>query len=328
MPRRLIALLVTLTLGLLLAPLAAAAQQAGKVYRIGCIPGGPLAPRAHQWDAFRQTLRELGWVEGQNIMLEFRPPAREGDPYDELAAELVRLKVDVIVATSTRAVRATKHATSTIPIVMSPSGDPVGEGLVASLARPGGNVTGTSTMVSDRSGKHLEILREIVPSASRVAVLWAPPVNEPGFRAVEAAARVMGVELLELQVTQAGDFDHAFEMASRDHAEAMIILGGNPLFFGLRARIADLARQHRLPAIYDLPSYAHAGGLVAYGPSDTEYYRRAAVYVDKILKGAKPGDLPVEQPTTFELVINLTTAQALGLTIPPTVLFQATEIIR
>jgi putative ABC transport system substrate-binding protein len=167
-----------------------------------------------------------------------------------------------------------------------------------------------------------------VPRASRVAVLWAPPVNEPGFRAVEAAARGLGVELLELQVTQAGDFDHAFETASRDHAEALIVLGGNPLFFGLRAQITELALHHRLPAIYDLPSYAHAGGLVAYGPSDTEYYRRAAVYVDKILKGAKPGDLPVEQPTTFKLGINLKTAQALGLTVPSSLLFQADEVIR
>jgi putative ABC transport system substrate-binding protein len=328
MTHRTLGLLVILTLGILVVPLPTHAQPPVEVYRIGCIPGGPLAPRAHQWEAFRQTLRELGWVEGQNIILEFRPPIQEGDAFDELAADLVRLQVDVIVATSTRAVRATKHATSTIPIVMSPSGDPVGEGLVASLARPGGNVTGTSTMVSDRTGKHLEIIREIVPSASRMAVLWAPPANEPGFRAVEAAARALGVELLERQVTQAGDFDHAFELARRDHVAAMIVLGGNPLFFGLRARIADLARHHRLPAIYDLPSYAHAGGLVAYGPSDTEYYRRAAVYVDKILKGAKPADLPVEQPTTFELVINLKTAQALGLTIPPTLLFQATEVLR
>ena len=317
-----------LVLGVLVVPLPTHAQQPGRVYRIGCIPGGPLAPRAHQWDAFRQTLHELGWREGHNIILEFRPPAREGDPYDDLVAELVRLHVDVIVATGTRAVRVAKQATSTIPIVMSPSGDPVGEGLVTSLARPGGNVTGSSIMVSDRSGKQLEILREIVPRTSRVAVLWAPPVNEPGFRAVEAAARVLGIEVLELQVTQAGDFDHAFETARREHADAMIVVGGNPLFFGLRTRIADLALHHRLPAIYDLPSYAHSGGLVAYGPSDTEYYRRAAVYVDKILKGAKPADLPVEQPREFELVINLKTAQTLGLTIPPHVLLQATEVIQ
>jgi putative tryptophan/tyrosine transport system substrate-binding protein len=320
--------IVMLVLGMLVVPLPTHAQQPEKVYRIGCIPGGLLAPRAHQWDAFRQTLRELGWREGHNVILEFRPPAREGDPYDNLVAELVRLHVDVIVATGTRAVRAAKQATRTIPIVMSPSGDPVGEGLVTSLARPGGNVTGSSIMVSDRSGKQLEILREIVPRASRVAVLWSPPVNEPGFRAVEAAARELGIEILELQVTQAGDFDHAFETASRDRASAMIVVGGNPLFFGLRARLADLALHHRLPAIYDLPSYAHSGGLVAYGPSDTEYYRRAAVYVDKILKGAKPADLPVEQPMKFELVINLKTAKALDLTIPSVLLFQATEVIQ
>ena len=185
-------------------------------------------------------------------------------------------------------------------------------------------------MAVDLSAKRLEILKEIVPGASRVAVLWAPP-TEPQLRAVRAAARVLGVELLELQVTQEGaqarDLDHAFETARQDRADAMIVIGST-LFFGLRARIADLALHHRLPAIYPLPSSAHAGGLVAYGPSDTEYYRRAAVYVDKILKGAKPGDLPVEQPMKFELVINLKTAQALDLTIPPVLLFQATEVIK
>jgi putative ABC transport system substrate-binding protein len=296
------------------------------VYRIGCIPGGPLAPRAHQWDAFRQTLRELGWVEGQNIILEFRPPAQEGDPYDDLAAELVHLKVDVIVATGTRAVRATKQATSTIPIVMSAAPNPVEEGLVASLARPGGNVTGLSVMDVDLGGKRLEILKEIVPGASRVAVLWGPP-QEQQFHAVGAAARVLGVQILDLQVAQDDDLDHAFETASRDRAGAMFVLA-NVFTFGLRARVVDHALQHRLPAIYSLTSFAHAGGLVAYGPSDTEYYRRATVYVDKILKGAKPGDLPVEQPMKFELVINLKTAKALGVTFPPTILLQATEVIQ
>src|SRR2546428_9135539 len=216
--RRTMRLIVILTLAILAAPLTVAAQQAGKVYRIGCIPGGLLAPRVHQWDAFRQTLHELGWREGQNIILEFRPPAREGDPYDDLAAELVRLKVDVIVATGDRAVRATMQATSTIPIVMSPVTDPVSQGLVASLAHPGGNVTGSSVMAVDLSAKRLEILKEIVPGASRVAVLWAPPIGEPQLRAVGAAARGLGVELLERQGTQEGaqarDLDHAFEKAS------------------------------------------------------------------------------------------------------------------
>jgi len=310
-------------------PLITYAQQAAKIYRIGCIPGGPLTPRAHQWDAFRQTLRELGWVEGQNIIIEFRPPAREGDPFDELAVELVRLQVDVIVATGARAVRAAKQATNTIPIVMSAAPSAVEEGLVASLARPGGNVTGVSSMLVELGEKRLQLLREIVPRASRVAVMWAPP-TERQLRAVQAAARMLGVELLELQVTSEGtqpsDLDHAFKTASRDRADAMIVIATTS-FFGLRARIADLALQHRLPAIYPSPSYVHSGGLVSYGQNDTEYYRRAAVYVDKILKGAKPEDLPVEQPTKFELVINLKTAKALGLDLPPTLLALADEVI-
>jgi putative ABC transport system substrate-binding protein len=321
-----VGLIVSLVIGILLVPCLTYAQQAGKIYRIGCLPAGPLAPCAHQWDAFRQTLWDLGWVEGQNILLEFRPPAREGDPFDELAAELVRLPVDVIVATGTRAVRAARHATSTIPIVMSGAPNVVEAGLVASLAHPGGNVTGLSAMQTDLSGKRLDLLRELVPSASRVAVLWAPS-DEPQLDAVRAAAQVLGVELVEWQVTQVGDLDHAFETAKRDRADVLFVLSGG-LFFGLRARLADLALHHRLPAIYPFPSFAHAGGLVSYGQSDTEYYRRAAVYVDKILKGAKPEDLPVEQPMKFELVINLKTAQTLGITIPPTPLFMADEVIR
>ena len=241
--RRTLRLVVVLTLAILATPLVAAAQQAGKVYRIGCIPGGLLAPRIHQWDAFRQTLRELGWVEGKNITLEFRAPAREGDAFDELAADLIRLQVDVIVATGIRAVRAAMHATRTTPIVMSPVPDPVGQGVVASLARPGGNVTGTSLMEVDLHGKRLEILKEIVPDASRVAVLWTPGTTVP-IDALRTAARVLGIEILELQVTQEGDqahhLDHAFETAKRDRADAMIVIPST-LFFGLRARIADLA---------------------------------------------------------------------------------------
>jgi putative ABC transport system substrate-binding protein len=325
-----IRLIAMLALIILVAPLAAMAQQPGRVYRIGCIPGGPLAPRAHQWEAFRQTLRELGWVEGQNIILEFRPPSREGDPFDELAAELVRLKVDVIVASGGQAAYAAKQATSTIPIVMSPAGDPVGLGLVTSLSRPGGNVTGLSIMVPDLHGKRLEILKEIVPGVSRVAVLWTR-VIEQQLPAVRTAARRLGVELLEVQVTEEAaevrDLDHAFETASRDRADAMIV-PAHTLFYGLRARITDLALHHRLPAIYMNRAFTHAGGLVSYGQNDTEYYRRAAVYVDKLLKGAKPEDLPVEQLMKFEFVINVKTAKALGLTIPPTLLFQADEVIR
>jgi len=313
-------------LGLLAAPLAAAAP-AGRVPRIGILPGGPLAPRVHQWDAFRQTLRELGYTEGQNIILEFRPPAREGDPFENLAADLVRLKVDVIVATADRSIRAARQATSTIPIVMCPSRDPVTEGFVASLARPGGNITGLTILTVDLTGKRLEILREIAPKASRVAVLWAPgPDGEAQFRAAELAARAMGIELVSLEASREEDLENAFEAAAKSRAGALLVLG-SPSFFGLRARITELSQKRRLPGMYWLPSFAHAGGLVVYGPSDTEYYRRAAIYVDRILKGAKPADLPVEQPMRFELIINLKAARALGLTIPRALLLRADQVI-
>ena len=319
------AFLGTLAGGLLAGPLATEAQPAGKVYRIGLIPGGPLAVRMHQWDAFRQTLRDLGYVEGRNILLEFRPPGREGDRFDDLAANLVHLRVDVIVASGSSAIRAAKRLTSTIPIVMCPAANPVEEGLVASLARPGGNVTGLSVVAMDLSGKRLETLREMVPRLSRVAVLrhsrasaWLP--------SVEASGRVMRIQLLDLPVIQAGELEKGFEAAVQWRADAMMVMA-SPLFFGLRTRIADLAVKHRLPAVYDLPSFAHAGGLVVYGPSDTEYYRRAAHYVDRILKGAKPADLPVEQPTKIELIINMKAARALGLTIPQSLLQRADQVI-
>lgn len=329
MKRREFMTLLGSTVAAVTGPISVYAQQPAKAYRIGCIPGGPLAPRVYQWDAFRQSLRELGWIEGQNVMIEFRSPAREGDPADELAAELVRLQVDVIVATGTRAVRAAKQATSTIPIVMSGVSNAVEEGLVTNLARPGSHVTGLSGMQSDLSGKRLEILRELVPSASRVAVLWAP-LSELQLQAARAAAQVLGIELLELQVTPEGiqrdGLDHAFETASRDRADAMLVLA-TTLFFGLRARIADLARHHRLPAIGPTRAYVHAGGLMSYGQSDTEYYRRAAVYVDKILKGAIPGDIPVERADKFEFVINLKVTKALGLDVPLRLLATADEVI-
>ena len=286
-------------------------------------------PGAAQWDAFRQTLRELSWVEGQNITLEFCPPAREGDAFDELAADLVRLQVDVIVATGTAGVRAATQATRTIPIVMSPGGDPVGQGFEPGAAgrqcyrheHHGGEPAWETP--GDPQG-------EIVPGASRVAALWAPRLSA-AISEVRTTSRVLGVELLELQVTQEGaqahHLDHAFKTAKRDRADAMIVIGST-LFFGLRGRITDLALYHRLPAIYNLPSYAHAGGLIVYGPSDTEYYRRAAIYVDKILKGAKPAELPVEQAMKFEFVINMKTAKALGLAVPLALLFQETEVIQ
>ena len=313
--------------GLLATPLPAAAQQMGTVPRIGILLPGPLPPRVHQWDAFRQALRELGYTEGRNIVLEFRPPAQEGDPLENLAAELVRIKVDLIVAVGDQAIRAARHATSTIPIVMCPASDPVERGFIASLARPGGNMTGLSILNAELAAKLLEILREIVPKVSRVAVLWTPGTGEAAFRAAEVAARSMGVELLSLEASRDADLEKAFEAAAQRRAGALLVLGGPPLF-GLRARIVELALKHRFPALYYLPSFAHAGGLAVYGPSDTEYYRRAAVYVDKILKGAKPADLPVEQPTKFVLVINLKTAKALGLTISPSLLARADELIQ
>jgi putative ABC transport system substrate-binding protein len=275
---------------------------------------------------FRQTLHDLGWVEGRNIIIEMRAPAREGDPHDDLVADLIRLKVDVIVASGPRALRAAKKASSTIPIVMSPSAaDPVREGFIASLARPGGNMTGLTLMSPDLAGKHLELLREIVSQASRIAVLWNPG-SEPTLAATRVAAKALGIALTETQVTQSGELEKAIEAASRDRAHGLIPILG-PLNFGMRARISELALQFRLPTVFALPSFVRDGGLLSYGPNDTEYYRRAAVYVDKILKGAKPGDLPVEQPTRIELHINMKTAKALGLSIPQSLLFRADKII-
>ncbi len=312
--------------GLLASPLAAEAQPSGKVSQAGILLPGPLAPRMHQWDAFRQTLRELGYTEGKNIVLEFRTAAQEGGPLESLAADFVRLKVDVIVAVGDPAIRAARHATSTIPIVMCPSSDPVGEGFVASLARPGGNITGFSILSPDLAGKRLEMLKEIGPKVSRVAVFWGPGA-EAAFRASELAARTLRIDVVSLKVSRAEDLDKAFEAAAKGGANALLVAGG-PALYGLRARITEFALKHHLPAMYYLPAFAHAGGLLVYGPSDIEYYRRSAVYVDKILKGAKPADLPVEQPTKFELVINLKTAKALGLTIPQTLLLRADEVIQ
>ena len=313
-------------LSLVTAPFLAGAQLGERVPRIGILPGSPLAVRMHQWDAFRQTLRELGYVEGQNIVFEFRPPAREGDPFESLAIDLVHRKVDLIVATSNVAVRAASRATNTIPIVMSPAGDPLAEGFVTSLARPSGNITGVSILSVDLSGKRLEILRDVVPQVSRVAVLWTTGAEEQ-LRAVESAARAIRVEVLGVGASRGDDLERAFDTAAKGRAGALVVTSGAVLF-GLRARIAELALKHRLPAVYPLPSFAYAGGLLAYGPNDTEYYRRAAVYVDKILKGAKPADLPIEQPTRFELVINLKTAKSLGLTIPQSILLRTDEVIR
>jgi putative ABC transport system substrate-binding protein len=321
----------TLTGGLLAAPLAAEAQQSGKVYRIGFLaPGSSSDLRIRRFfEAFRNSLGELGYVEGKNITIESRWAAGKYNRLAGLAAELVRLKMDVIVTNAVPAIRAAKEATSTIPIVMASVVDPVATGLVASLARPGGNITGLSVMTPELVGKQLEMLKEVVPKASRVAVLWNPANlgNAPQLKAAEVAARTLGVRLQPLEARGPSEIDSAFAAMTKEGAGAVVVLV-DVMFVDQRTRIANLAATHRLPAVYGTPEPVEAGGLMAYGPSFLYNYRRAAVYVDKILKGAQPADLPIEQPMKFELVINLKTAKALGLTIPQSLLQRADEIIQ
>jgi len=317
--------------GLLAAPLSAEAQPAAKAYRIGLLGGSPPNSPGGQrsWERFFQGMRELGYVEGQNILVEGRFYGDRTDRLPALAAELVQLKMDVIVAGVTPAPEAAQRATSTIPIVMAMHPDPVGSGLVASLARPGGNVTGLSTLSPELVGKRLQLLKEAVPGISRVAVLSNPtaPPQALELREAEVAARSLKVQLQVLQARAPGDFASAFSAMTKGRAGGLIALGSS-MFFAHRTRIVELAAQSRLPAIYMLKEFAEAGGLMAYAPNLRESFRRAATYVDKILKGAKPADLPVEQPTKFELVINLKTAKALGLTIPQSLLLRADELIQ
>jgi putative ABC transport system substrate-binding protein len=294
---------------------------------------GFLSPRsasdAGRLAAFRQGLRELGYVEGQNIAIESRWAEGEYDRLPGLAAELVRLKVDVIVTYAAPAIQAAKRATGTIPIVMAGAIDPVASGLVTSVARPGGNITGLSLMAPDLVGKQLAILKEVVPTVSRVALLGNPANtgNAPQLRHAQDAARVLGMRLQFLEARGPGEIDGAFTAMTRARAGAVIVLVDGMLA-DHRARIADLAVKSRLPAIYGLSDYPEAGGLMAYGPSVLDRFRRAAIYVDKLLKGAKPADLPVEQPTKFELTVNLRAAGALGLTIPSSVLARADHVIQ
>ena len=312
-------------------PLGARAQQAGKVHRIGYLAAGSSSDAApFTIGSFRQGLRELGWVEGQNIVIDYRFAEGRYDRLPDLAAELVRLKVDVIVASPTTPAAAAKNATGTIPIVMIGAGaDPVGQGLVASLARPGGNVTGLSYSTGQEIfGKQLELLKEIVPKVRRVAVLWNPavPAIAPAIGEVKVAARSLGVELQLLEARGSDDFDGAFAAMAEERAGALLVLV-DPVFSFHRTRLAGLATKNRLPAAYTNRQPVDAGGLMSYGPSFSDLWRRAAGYVDKILKGAKPADLPVEQPTLFELVINLKTAKALGIDFPPSILLRADEVI-
>jgi len=316
--------------GLLAAPLAAGAQPAGKVYRIGYIsnspPNTPESSRLHE--AFRQGLRERGWVEGRNAVIEWRFAEGRMERFPDLAADLVRLKVDLIVTTGGPAARAAKQATTTIPIVAVAVSDPVGQGFVASLARPGGNVTGLATLFPELAVKRLGLLKEILPSVSRVAVLWnaANPGNVIILRGVQAAARTLGVTLQSREVRGPDDFEAAFAKMSRERHDALMILD-DPLLFQYRASIVDFAAKKRLPTMHPFRESVEAGGLIAYSVNLAELNRRAAEYVDKILKGADPAELPIEQPTKFELVINLKTAKVLGLTIPQSLLQRADQVI-
>jgi putative ABC transport system substrate-binding protein len=324
--RKLFAAVLWMTLALLLAVALAEAQQPKKVPRIGFQSAASPSANAARIEALRQGLRELGYVEGENIVIEYRYAEGKLDRLHEFAAEFVRLKVDIIVAAAPSSTRAAKEATSTIPIVMAVDTDPVANGFVASLARPGGNITGLSTLAPEISGKQLELLKEIVPRLSHVAVLRTRPDAQVS-KEMELAAGALKVQLQYLDVPGPKDIETAFQAASKGRADAVLVLG-SPILESARTQLADLAAKSRLPAIYHVSEFVEAGGLMSYGVSFTDLYRRAAIYVDKILKGRKPADLPVEQPIKFELVINLKAAKQIGLTIPPSVLARADKVIK
>jgi putative tryptophan/tyrosine transport system substrate-binding protein len=308
---------------------AHAQQQPKKIPRIGFLNAGSPSAIAARLEAFQQGLRELGYVEGKSIVIEHRSAEGKTDRLPELAVELVRLKVDIIFSTGPQSTRAAKEATSTIPIVMGFDSDPVGNRFVASLARPGGNITGLSTLAPEISGKQLELLKEIVPRLSRVAVFGTStqPGNVQALKESELAAGTLGVKLQFVDILGPKDIEIAFGAAGKGRADAGLVLN-SPVLFYERKQIADLAVNSRLPSIYYAADFVEAGGLMSYGASVTDLFRRAATYVDKILKGAKPSDLPVEQPKKFELVINLKAAKQIGLTIPPNVLARADKVIR
>jgi putative ABC transport system substrate-binding protein len=312
-------------------PLAARAQQAAStVRRIGLLlPGNARTTAVRgQLEAFRQGLKEYGRVEGQNIILEYRFAEGKEDALPAIAAELARLRLDVIVAEATPAIQAAKTVTQTVPIVMATSADPVGTGLVANLNRPGGNITGLSLQAPELSGKRLQLLTEIVPGLARVAVLSNPlnPNTAPIVEQTKAAAQSLGVEVHVAEVQAPDKFGSAFAAITSAHAGALIVLP-DPLLYGQHPRVVTFTAASHLPTLFPEKEVADAGGLIAYGPSIPASFRRAAAYVDKILRGAKPGDLPVEQPTTFELVVNLQTARAIGVTIPTSILLRADEVI-
>lgn len=310
-------------------PFTADAQPRGKVYRIGYIQTAAPNEMEHLTKALDEGLRELGYAEGRNIVFERRFAGGKQERLPDLAAELVRLKVDVIVTGANPVIAAVKQATATIPVVMTTSRDPVGSGFIASLARPGGNITGlTSDPTPEVQSKRLELLKEAVPRASRVALLWnpLPPGAETYRKVVESAARKLGITLQSVEVRGRDEFESAFAAMVRERADGLVVLP-DPVLFTARTQVVILATKHRLPAVYHAREFVEIGGLISYGVNLSYQFRRAAVYVDKILKGAKPGDIAVEQAATFELTINLKTAKALGLTIPPSLLLRADQLI-
>jgi putative ABC transport system substrate-binding protein len=317
--------LVALGAGALATPLALfAQQQPAKLARIGYLGLSSTSSYAGGIEALRAGLRDLGYVENKNLVIESRWAEGKSDRLRELAAELVRVKVDIIVATQTPAIQAAKQATSTIPIVMAPAGDPVGTGLIVSLARPGGNVTGLSAAISELAAKNLELIQELLPSVTRVAVMAnkADPFTKSFLEHIERAGRSLGIKLQTIMLRGEEEFDAAFTEMVRVRTDAVIVQGSLP-----RKRAVDLAIKHRLPAIAPAPGFAEAGGLMSYVGVFTDLYRDAAAYVDKILKGAKPSELPVQQPTKFDFAINMKTAKLLGIKIPNSILLQATKVI-
>jgi len=325
-----IRLVVTLALVILTTPLAINAQPPATMSRIGVLHGGSLTPeRAHRQQAFQQGLRDLGWVEGHNIVIEYRYAEGKVERLPDLAAELISLNMQVLVVDGTAGAEAAQHVTRTVPIVMLWGTDPVEGGLVASLARPGGNITGLAGPSGEFTGKQLQLLQEVVPKLSRVAVLWNPPLHAHALslKALESVARSVGIQVQPVAVHSPDDFEGAFAAMHAGQAEALIVFASALHSLHVR-RLADLALTSRLPAITRERRFAEGGLLMAYGQSQREIFLRAATYVDKILKGAKPADLPVEQPMKFEFVLNLKTAKALGITVPPSLLLLADEVIQ
>jgi putative ABC transport system substrate-binding protein len=323
----LIGLAVVITLNLFLAPVAVDAQPPEKVYRIGMLERTSKTLNAASLDGFLRGMQELGYVEGKHFVIEYRSADGLDERFPDLAADLVRVKVDLIVTRGTQAILATKNATNTIPIIITGAGDPVAQGMVASLARPGGNITGLNPMVTELYPKRVELLRALVPKAVRIAALcnMSSPAVPPAWKEVERAARSLGIEAQLFDVRKTGDLGPAFERAVKQRADGLVVTL-DTLTQANRQLIVELAGKHRLPAVY--ASSEFSGGLVTYGGNYADVYRRAAAFVDKIFKGAKPADIPMQQPTQFELVVNLKTAKALGLTVPTSLLLQADQVIQ